>query len=343
METTTPQVNQPTSPAQSDFTAQLTDMLKNQSGMITSNTTQMEQQINDAIANVNRSNEASKAVTTSQYNRQIADQTAANQRQITSFQEETRGYATNTAALRTMVEQADKSVKDLEQRKQELLLQGDAQAASKVAEMQLKTLDMRTNAMQKTFDNLLQIGSYSIQASQEKRATAAQTFSERSAINSIALQYGVTPREGDTIDTVTARAMPFATQKQKLELAKTQADINKVNAEAAKYMSEAGNALNKNNLSSLDFEAITEAYRNTPPEKQLGFLQSFSGKLSAEQAVILQGKINKVDAEEKAKALFAAQNTYKEPVTLPGLVKGFASTVVDTNESLRKFLGIPKL
>lgn len=103
METTTPQVNQPTSPAQSDFTAQLTDMLKNQSGMITSNTTQMEQQINDAIANVNRSNEASKAVTTSQYNRQIADQTAANQRQITSFQEETRGYATNTAALSTMV------------------------------------------------------------------------------------------------------------------------------------------------------------------------------------------------------------------------------------------------
>ena len=261
--TTQPALQTPTTTttAPNDFTSQLTSMLQNQSGMITSNTTAMEQSINNAIANVNRSNEASKAVTTSQYNRQIADQTAANQRGITSFQEETRGYATNTAALRTMMDQADKSVKDLEQRKQELLLQGDAQAASKIGEMQIKTIEMRTNAMQKTFDNLLQIGSYSIQSSQERRATAAQSFSERSAINSIALQYGVVPKEGDTLDTITARAMPFASEKQKLELAKTRAEINKVNAEASKALR--GDATTTN-MDAATLQGIAEAYRLQP-------------------------------------------------------------------------------
>jgi hypothetical protein len=115
--------------------------------------------------------------------------------------------------------------------------------------------------MQKTFENLLQIGNYSIQSSQEQRAVKAQNFQERSAINSIALQYGVTPKEGDTIETITARAAPYASEKQRLELARTRAEINKLNSEASRALSSAESG---GSLDGVSTDAIALAYMKNP-------------------------------------------------------------------------------
>jgi hypothetical protein len=90
----------------------------------------------------------------------------------------------------------------------------------------------------------MSIGNFGLQSAQENRQQKAQNFAEKSAISNVALQFGLTAKEGETMDQIVSRAAPLASQKQQLEMAKLQAETNRANAEASK-------AFNDNKLPNL--------------------------------------------------------------------------------------------
>lgn len=227
-----------------DFLSTLQSTMMNQSGMISSANTGLEQAIRGAIGKVAESTSKGSQVIESKYNREIDYTNTSQQNALTAVRERGAGISTGDIAYKALAAEADKNLKDLEQRKNELIMQNDAAGASKIADLMLTTQKMKIDAMQQTFQNLMSMGNFGLAAAQEKRAANAQTFAEKSAIASVGLQYGVPVTEKDTIATITAKAAPFASKKQAAELAKLVAETNRANAEANK-------AYNDNKLPNL--------------------------------------------------------------------------------------------
>ncbi len=217
-----------------DFVNALQQRLLSQSDMISSANTGLESKINQAIGGVANSSNLSNQAITSQYDRQIGYTNEAQQNTITAARERGIGMQTTDVAYQAMTKEADKNLKDLEQRKQELILQGSSAAAAKIADLQLQTLTMKTQAMQQTFTNLLGMANFGLQAGQEQRAAQAQDFTQKSTIANIGLQYGIPVGPNDTLQSVVTRAAPLASATQKAQLAKLVADTNLANAQASK-------------------------------------------------------------------------------------------------------------
>jgi len=245
--------------ASDDFLKTLQDKLLSQSEIISSEDTNIEKKITEAIGAVSKSNEASKGVIESQFGREMGEVRTAGERERTTFVESSRGFATNTAALEKIETDTEKSLRDLDQRKKELILAGDAAAAGKIADLQFKALEFRQEARQRMFSNLLSAGNFGIQAKQEARLSRAQSIAEKNAITELALTYGVPVKEGDTVETIAARAMPFATQKQQLEIQKMKAEISRINAEASKAMQGESSSIDPNVI-----DIIAKAGINNP-------------------------------------------------------------------------------
>lgn len=227
----------------SGFTEQLQAKLLGQSDIISSENTNLENKIQEAISSVKSSAASSAQAITSQYDREIGYQKEQGATAIQTAQEGQRGFAQNTAALQQLTDSTNKQLKDLEMRKQELILQGNAAAASKVADLQLQAIQFHQQAQQQVFSNLLGMANFGLQADaakrQESQFNRQQQFQEDSAKATIALQYGVTLKPGDTIQDVIQRAMPFASQKQQLELKQMQSEIDKNRAQTAAAWADA--------------------------------------------------------------------------------------------------------
>lgn len=146
------------------FMEALKQKLIGQSGAISSEDTSIEKKIQDAIRATNDSNEASAAAITSAYDREIGYTQETGQRNVSQFSEGRSGFATSMAALREVIGTTDKHVKDLEQRKQELILQGNATAASQVSGLIMKELEFEQQARIQTFSNMLNIGNFALKA-----------------------------------------------------------------------------------------------------------------------------------------------------------------------------------
>lgn len=213
--------------------------------------------INKAIEGVKAGQQASAQRITSEFNREINFAQGEALSDVATFQEGERGFATSMAALRRVVDTTDKNLKDLRMRKEEALLSNDAQALSTIAGLELKELEFKQQMEQQTFTNLLGAANFGISRSQEQRAAKAQSFAEKSAISNIALQYGIEVKEGDTMETITARAMPFASEKQRTELLKTKAEINRINAETSKVLQGESDSMDDAVIASIATAAIT--------------------------------------------------------------------------------------
>ena len=223
------------------FMNTLQSRLLNQSDLISSATSNMESSIAKAIENVKAGNEASKSAIESSYGRERSYLEEQNNQVLTATRERGAGVQTADVAYRAMAAEADKSIKDLMQRKEELILQGDAAAAAKTSELILKAQEMKISGMQQTFQNLLSAGNFGLARQQEARAQRQMLSQEKQAVASIALEYGIPVGENDTIDTIVSKAAPFASQEQKLKLAKMTAEIAQANAQAAKARSDISN------------------------------------------------------------------------------------------------------
>lgn len=225
-----------TPPTVDELLSTIQTQLLGNSGMVSSDDTNLEKSINAAIDSVKKSKDANTASVEGTYGREIQAAKDKSSSDITTFGESGRGFAVNIGALRELVNTGDKNIKDLEQRKQELLLQGEADAASKISDLQLQEYTLRQDARQKVFQNLLQLGNFATGVQNNQLQQRTQNFAERSAIATLASKYGVPVAENDTIDTIAAKVAPFASESAKLEIAKTKAQINQANAEAAKAL-----------------------------------------------------------------------------------------------------------
>ena len=224
------------------FMSELQKSLQGAAGAVSSYDTDIEKGINQAIKSTQIATDAGTNRIESQFNREVGYAADIGKAKLTTANEARRGFATNTGILKQIYQDTDKQMKDLEQRKQELILQGEAEGASTIASLQVKSLEMRQQAQQKAYENMLSLASFGLSAKQEQRQARAQTFQEKQALGNIALEYGITLDANDTIESAVAKAAPFASQRQQLQLSKLTQDIAESRARTAQVLKE-GNAV----------------------------------------------------------------------------------------------------
>lgn len=291
----------PTDTSATDFMNKIQSQLLNQSGIISSSNTNLESKLQNAISGIKSSAESSNAATQSQFEREAQGILETGNEAQLAGRAAGQGGIMNIAALRELTGTTDKNLKDLAQRKQELILQNNAAAASKVAEMELKTLEFKQQAEQQVFSNLLGMSNFATQIQQESRLSKAQTFNERQALSSVALQYGLDVKHGDTLETIITRAAPLASKEQQLKLAKLQSDINLNNVNAAKAMK--GDSTAPIDSDSIDTYAATalslEKAGRTDEYNNIVGLMSKAGKLDEFYEQKAQYSLDAI-AQEKA-------------------------------------------
>lgn len=239
----------------------LTSRLMDQGGIISSTASNLEGNIQNAIGGIRESANLSNQRIESQYGRERGYMMEdANNSQI-SGRAAGSGGLMNIAALRELTSTTDKNLNDLAQRKEELILQNNSEAAGKIAELEIKTLEFRMNAQQKVFDNLLGLGNFGTSVAQEQRLGRAQNFEERRTINNIGLEFGVEVGPNDTLETITAKAAPFASESRRAELAKTLAETARIKADTNKILQD---GLNADNANQFDLDVQASAYLKDP-------------------------------------------------------------------------------
>lgn len=245
---------------QSDFMTQLQNTLLQQSGIVSSQNSALEQKMQDAISGVKSANDSQTQALNLSYGAQEQQAQQQGQNQVTSFQEAQRGFATNNAALKQLNDATTKQVNDLETQKQSLILQGNAQAAQQISALQVQAIQFQQQAQQQTFANLLSIGNYAqgVQTAQNQSAQFQQTldFNNQQAISNVALKYGLTVNPGDTLQSITTRAMPLASQEEKLQLSQIQSQIAANNAQTQASLAAANSG---SNLTSTQIDALASA------------------------------------------------------------------------------------
>ncbi len=358
-----------TDAGQAAFEEALQSKLMAQSEAISSSATGLEERIQSAITGVKTATELQAGAIESAGGRELAFEKEKAAQRFTTLEESQRGFAQNIASYRQLQEDTDKSLRDLEQRKQELVMQNNAAGASKIADLQLKSLEFKQNAMQQTFSNLLGMAQFGQQKRAQTLAEKAQTFNEKSQIAGIAMQYGVTLAPGDTIDSVVTRAAPNADKRQQMELARMASEIKLNQAKTAEALQgtlqvtrDPSNVLayanavraNPNVLSTIskqpDFlkdvvNKITELETNDAKSKasiaaQSGIpLEDFVAQEIADQKNYINlGRPEYEKTLRKAYKEVPRQEREEGRVTFPGLLRGGAETLARGELGVFNFL-----
>lgn len=197
---------------------QLSDKLFQTSDMISSSQSGLQDMISRTISGVKESQAASAKRIESSFSREQDYAYEAGKNNLTAANEARRGFATNTAAIRLLNEQTDKQIKDLEQRKQELLLANDAQAAQQITGLQVQAYQFKQEAQQNYFNNILGLGQFAVQTEQVKQNIINQTRGLDLQEKQLALQEQ--KFEFDQISSTKDRLL----KQQELDLRKRQID-----------------------------------------------------------------------------------------------------------------------
>lgn len=246
--------------------AQLMQQLTQQSGIISSS----EKDVNDLLVgaqnNLKQGAASNAQAVTTQYDRLEGYQRDANQQTLTSTLESQRGFATNTALLTQINEQGQKSLNDLEQRKQELILSGNADASSKISALQVQQAQFMLQNRQQVFTNLISLagvnqGQQSLGLQRAQLAQSAAQFDKTMTqkLGDTALRYGIQMQAGDTVESVINRAYPNASAEEKFNLDDMRAGLALKNAQIALARAQAADIGNKNApMSETDFANLMD-------------------------------------------------------------------------------------
>lgn len=236
VDTTNPQSGDPSTGNNPDLMTEIQKNLMNTSGMISSANTGAEQAIQNAMVTTQQGGIKGDTGINAKYDLMSNQQQTANDQMINTARERGGGINGADAAYIALSNNADKQMKDLELQRTQALAANDQATYAKVADLQVQTAKMKTDAMKQTFDSLIQMGNLGIQQKQEAQQEKTQNWNEQLQNNQIALQYGV--KAGKTLAETVSNAIPNANAEQRAKLASTMADINYKNAEAAKLVSE---------------------------------------------------------------------------------------------------------
>lgn len=173
------------------------------------------------------------------YTSAVEDATKLGKNEVASYTEAGRGFATNTAALRSLQETGEKRIRELMRQKNDLLSTNNIESANKISDLLLKENEAITNARTNFLNSYFGV-------KQEERASAgfetpAQT-AVRTAIASLqtkAPDAGILPT-----DTYEQAAAKYRNSKSyKMDIAKGEADLALVKANTSKaYADAAANA-----------------------------------------------------------------------------------------------------
>lgn len=280
-ETTLPTNNQ-NAGLDSDLFARVQEQLLGESGILSSEPSNIEAAITEAIGGVETARAKteqriqSEADRTRGYIVEGADTTATASRASGS------GGIMNAAALRQLQTDTAKEIKDLEARKQEALLANDAQAANQMSGLILQKLQFQENAKQQAFSNLLGMENLKTSRMTEERLGRAQSFTERSTMASIGLEYGVKVTPDMSIEDVVGQAYGTASAERKARLDKLLAETKYTQAQYSQLINnQDNNNIDNSTLGKFLFD-ISQDTRLTEEEKKTKIAVALSGKTQKE-------------------------------------------------------------
>lgn len=158
------------------FIEALTERLIGQSGIVSSLNTDLEETFTRAAEGVNTAADANRERIESAFNREIDFGRRRADQAFQSAVEGQRGFATQRTALISLEEETQKNLKDLEQRKQELILQGEADAARQLSQLQVDAIKTKIDAQKTFFNQLLQSSEFVQSQFNTDRQFAQQQF-----------------------------------------------------------------------------------------------------------------------------------------------------------------------
>lgn len=179
--------NPTSSPASSfddSFFSTLQNTLLQNADLVSSGDSNIESAIGSAVSRINEG----QAAQANRINSEAAEQSRSIQRsgliQQTDAVEGRRGFATQTAVLRNILNTTNQELKDLETRRQDLLQSGEAEAASQIAQLQVQSLQLAQQAKQNAVSNMINLSNnmfnfrrLQMDEEQTQRDNALQTIS----------------------------------------------------------------------------------------------------------------------------------------------------------------------
>lgn len=221
---------------------------------VTSGDDEIQKSIQEAITGIGEAQVGEAERIESEFGREIEFQKEQFGQQRETLRERGRGFGTNQAALAQFDERVEKNLKDLAQRRDELIKLGNLAGAEKIAELEFNAVQFREQTLQQSFQNLVSASNVGIAARTEGRLERAQSVSELTAMADIAATFNVTPEAGDTIESVLARAKDAPqSEEDKLKIEKLRAEISKINAQRDKVRTELSNSNKVASPNELDF------------------------------------------------------------------------------------------
>lgn len=227
------------------------DRLFKSSGMVSSDTSNMDQLIGSAISGLQQGQTAKDTGINADYQSQKIQAQQTGNQNMTAEMEARRGMATNTGIIQNIQETTTKNLNALDLQQKQAIATGDTETAGKIADLKVQQIQFQQDAQQKAFTNQLNL--YSAVQAQKSNDLAAQkqSFDEQSTMSSIALQYGIKLQPGDTLANVVGRAAPMASQAQQADLALKMAQTQEAKANAAKALNGLSTALDPATISSM--------------------------------------------------------------------------------------------
>ena len=159
---------------------------------------------------------------------------------------ESRGLASAMSQFQVFDDTINKQMNNLKLIKEDALRAADMDYYTRVSQAEMNLIETQVKATDSMFQKLFGIAGISQEQQSFQLAQRSQQFQEKERIGSIALEYGLDMRPGETIDQVITRAMPLASEQKRLELNKLRAEINTENARAAQINYEIKSAKDKN-------------------------------------------------------------------------------------------------
>ena len=309
---TTPEIGT----AGSDFLKAAGERLLETDGIISSEDTGLEEKIGEITAGIETGTAASAKRIESAFDREIGFKEEEFEAQRTSFLERGRGFAVNKAALQQLDQQTEKSLRDLEQRKQELLLAGEANAATQITNLQLKSLEFAQQARQQTFSNTLGLAGFGLSLKAEERQGREDLLDRQKLLDNITRdeqdqvrelfidnpkgleeleKLGMDITDVTNIDEAISFISPFLNEKERLNLIQQAGEIQARDRESK--FAQKTNELNsirlqiEGTVAEGEFLTLDEFFllrEQSVTVNPAEFNERFKGRLSEDDRVILE-------------------------------------------------------
>ena len=134
--------------------------LLGQADLVSSGNTGIESAIQSAIGSVEQQREASTGRISGRFDRLESEVLRSGVASTVNATEARRGFATQTAVLRNILDTTNTELGKLSDQREELILQGEAEAASQISGLMVQQAQMKQEAQQQTFQNMLGIGGF---------------------------------------------------------------------------------------------------------------------------------------------------------------------------------------